>query len=112
MDTMSQSLRIKEDAYVKMFDGKEKALKESKGNLKKIKDLEENIASLLKPDNKVKKLEIDNAFLREKLQVSEEKLKTERDSNINHFSTVRINLKASKEATLTKRGKDFHLENS
>ncbi len=35
MDTMFQSLRIKEDAYIKMFEGKEKALKESKGNLKK-----------------------------------------------------------------------------
>ncbi len=96
MDTMSQSLSIKEDAYVKMFEGKEKALKKSKGNLKKIKELEEKVASLSKPDDKVKKLEIDNVFLQEKLQVSEEKLKTERDSNINLFSTVRMNLKAWK----------------
>ncbi len=51
---MSQSLRIKEDTSSKMFEGKEKALKESKGNLKKIKDLEERVASLTKPDNKVK----------------------------------------------------------
>ncbi len=93
---MSQSLSIKEDAYVKMFEGKEKALKKSKGNLKKIKELEEKVASLSKPDDKVKKLEIDNVFLQEKLQVSEEKLKTERDSNINLFSTVRMNLKAWK----------------
>ncbi len=34
------------------------------------------------------------------MQVSEEKLKTERDSNINLFSTIRMNLKALKEATL------------
>ncbi len=100
MGTMSESLRIKEDAYVKMFEGKEKALKESKGNLKKIKDIEEKVASLMKPDDKVKILEIDNAFLREKLQVSEEKLKTEINSNIILFSTIRMNLKASKEATL------------
>ncbi len=100
MDTMSQSLRIREDAYANMFEGKEKALKESKGNLKKIKDLEEKVASLSKPDNKVKKPETDNAFLREKLQVSEEKLKSERDCNINLFSTIRMNLKALKEATL------------
>ncbi len=56
MDTMSQLLRIKENAYSKMFEGKEKALKESKGNLKKIKDLEEKVASLSKPDDKVKNL--------------------------------------------------------
>ncbi len=43
MDTMFQSLRIKEDAYVKMFEGKEK-------------DLEEKVASLTKPDDKIKKL--------------------------------------------------------
>ncbi len=34
------------------------------------------------------------------MQASEEKLKTERDSNINLFSTIRMNLKVSKEATL------------
>ncbi len=34
------------------------------------------------------------------MQVSEEKLKTERESNINLFSTIRMNLKASKEAIL------------
>ncbi len=71
MDTMSQSLRIKEDAYSKMFEGKEKALKESKGNLKKIKDIEEKVASRTKPDDKVKKLETNIAFLQEKLKVSE-----------------------------------------
>ncbi len=43
---------------------------------------------------------MDNAFLREEFQVSEEKLETERDSNINLISTVRMNLKASKEAAL------------
>ncbi len=63
MDTMSQSLRIKEDAHAKMFQGKEKALRESKGNLKKIKNLEEQVASLMKPDDKVKNPETDIAFL-------------------------------------------------
>ncbi len=73
METMSQSLRIKEDSYSKMFADKEKVLKDSKGNLAKIKALEEQVASLKKPDNKVNKLEADNAFLQEKLKVSEEK---------------------------------------
>ncbi len=99
-DTMSQSLRIKEDAYAKMFEGKEKALRESKGNLKKIKELEEQVASLMKTDDKVKKLEADIPFLWEKLKVSNEKLKIERDSNINLYSTVGMNLKAAKEANL------------
>ncbi len=35
MDTMSQSLRIKEDTYSKMFGDKEKALKESRETFKR-----------------------------------------------------------------------------
>ncbi len=56
MDTMSQSLRIKEEAYATMFQCKEKALREFKGNIKKIKDIEEQVASQTKSDDKVKKL--------------------------------------------------------
>ncbi len=66
MNTMSHSLRIKEDSYSKMFAEKERIAKESKSHLERIKVLEV-------PDYKVKKLEADNAFLREKLKVSEEK---------------------------------------
>ncbi len=40
VDTMSQSLRIKEDSYINMFAEKERVLKESKGNLDKIKTLD------------------------------------------------------------------------
>ncbi len=40
MDTMSHSLRIKEDSYIKMFVEKESIVRESKGNLNKIKILE------------------------------------------------------------------------
>ncbi len=36
MDTMSHSLRIKEDSYIKMFVEKERIARESKGNLDKI----------------------------------------------------------------------------
>ncbi len=89
-----------------MFVDKEKALKESKGNLKKIKALEDLVVSLMKPDDKVKNLETDNSSLREKLKVSEEKLKIERVSNINLYSTVRMNLKALKEATLGSTDKE------
>ncbi len=35
MDTMSHSLRIKEDSYIKMFAEKERITRESKGNLDK-----------------------------------------------------------------------------
>ncbi len=36
MDTISHSLRIKEDSYIKMFAEKERIARESKGNLDKI----------------------------------------------------------------------------
>ncbi len=63
MDTMSPSLRIKEDSYIKMFAEKERITKESKGNLDKIKILEQKLASLTMSDDNVRKLETDNAFL-------------------------------------------------
>ncbi len=58
-------------------------------------------ASLIVSDGKVRHLEKENAnFLREKLKVSDEKLKTEREANINLFSTIRLNQKVSQGATL------------
>ncbi len=88
MDTMSQSLRIKEDSYIKMFAEIERIPRESKGNLDKNKILEQKLASLTIHDDKVRKLETDNAFLREKLKVSKEKQKKEIDSNSDLYSTV------------------------
>ncbi len=63
MDTMSHSLRIKEDSYIKMFAKKERIARKSKGNLDKFKILEQKLASLTMHDDKVRKLETDNAFL-------------------------------------------------
>ncbi len=101
---MTQSLRIKEDSYCKMFAEKEKVVKDSNGALERIKYLEgkylDTGASLIVSDGKARQLEKENAFLREKLKVSDKKLKTEREANINLFSTVRMNQKASQEATL------------
>ncbi len=90
MDTMSHSLRIKEDSYIKMFAEKERIARESKGNLDKIKVFEEKLASLTVLDDKVSKLEADNAFLREKLKLSEDKRRKEIDSNLNLYSTVQM----------------------
>ncbi len=63
MDTISHSLRIKENSYIKMLAEKERISKESKGNLDKIKVLEQKLASLTMHDDKVRKLETDNSFL-------------------------------------------------
>ncbi len=51
-------------------------------------------------DDKVTKLETDNSFLREKLKASEEERKKEIDFNLDLYSTIRLNWKASKEAAL------------
>ncbi len=72
--------------------------KESKAHLDKIKILEERLALLTVPDNKVRKLEADNSFLREKLKVSEEKPKKEIDSNLDLFSTVQMQMNSACEA--------------
>ncbi len=68
MNTMSHSLRIKEDSYSKMFAEKEIIAKESKSHLERIKVLEQKLASQVH-DDKAKNLEADNIFLREKLKV-------------------------------------------
>ncbi len=86
MDTMSHSLRIKEDSYIKMFAEKEKFVRESNGNIDKIKILEQKLASLMMHDDKVRKVETDNAFLQEKLKVSEEKQKKKIDSNLDLYA--------------------------
>ncbi len=98
MDTMSHSLIIKEDSYIKMFAEKERIVRESQAHLDKIKIVEERLASLMVPDDKVRKLEADNAFLRKKLKVSEEKSKKEIDSNLDLFSTVQMQMKNAREA--------------
>ncbi len=98
MDTMSHLLRIKEDFYIKMFAEKERIARESKAHSDKVKILEEKLASLTVPDDKVRKLETDNAFLQEKLMVSEEKCKKEIDSNLDLFSTIQMQMKSAREA--------------
>ncbi len=98
-DTMSQSLRIKEDLYINMFAEKERILKESKGNLDKIKVLEQKLASLTMHDDKVKKLEADNSFLRERLKVSVDKRKKEMDYNLDLHSTVKMQMKSARTST-------------
>ncbi len=98
MDIMSHSLRIKEDTYIKMFAEKERITIESKGNLDKIKILEEKLVSLTVPDDKFRKLEVDNAFLREKLKVSEDIRRKEIDSNLDLYSTVQMQMKSARGA--------------
>ncbi len=93
MDTMSQSLRIKEEAYSNMFKDKEKVLKDSMKLQETIKILEEKQTS-----TSTEKPETDNAFLREKLKLSEEKLNKERIANANLFSTVTMMKKAAQSA--------------
>ncbi len=60
---MSHSLRIKEDSHIKMFVEKERIMREFKGNLDKIKILEQKLASLMMHDDNVRKLKTDNTFL-------------------------------------------------
>ncbi len=98
METMSQSLRIKEDLYINMFAEKERILRESKGNLDKIKALKQKLALRMMHDEKVKKLETDNSFLQEKLNVSEDERKKEMDSNLNLYSTVKMHMKSARVA--------------
>ncbi len=80
VDAMAHSLRIKEDSYCKMFTEKEKVVKDSKSALERIKYLEDKYSetgtNLIVSDTKLRQLEKENAFLKEK--VSDEKLKTER----------------------------------
>ncbi len=66
---------------------------ENKGRL--VHQDEERLASLKGPDDKVRQLEADNAFLQEKLKVSEEKRKKEIDSNLDLFSTVQMQMKSA-----------------
>ncbi len=78
-----------------MFAEKERIARESKAHLDKIKILEERLASLMVPEDKVRKLEADNVFLREKLKVSEEKRKKEIDANLDLFSDAHLRLCSS-----------------
>ncbi len=49
-------------------------------------------------DNKVRKFETDNTFLREKLKVSEVKWRKEIDSNSDLYSTIQMEMKSAREA--------------
>ncbi len=49
-------------------------------------------------DDKVRKPETDNAFLQEKLKVSEEKQKKEINSNLDLYSTVQMQMKSTRGA--------------
>ncbi len=95
---MSHLLRIKEDSYSKMFAEKERIAREYNGNLDKIKILEEKLASLTVPNDKVRKLEADNAFLGEMLKVSEDKRMKEIDSNLDLYSTIQMQMKCARGA--------------
>ncbi len=102
---MSQSLRFKEDSYIKMFAKKQKDAKNHRLALEKIKQLEKEAEeanviieklceSEKKPsdsDDSHKKLENKNTFLKNNLRVAEDKLKSEIKSNINLYSTVLMN---------------------
>ncbi len=87
-----------------MFAEKEKVVKDSKSALDRIRYLEgkysDTSASLIVSDGKVRQLEKENAFVKEKLKVSNKKLKTEREANINLCSTIRLYQKALQEGTL------------
>ncbi len=95
MDIMSHSLRIKEYSYIKIFAEKQRIARERTGNLDKIKILEEKLALLMVHDEKVRKLEANNAFLREKFKVSQDKRRKEIDSNLDLYSTVQMQMKSA-----------------
>ncbi len=101
VDTMSQSLRIKEDSYNNMFTNKEKAISYAKLTLEKVQRLHDEAlvikakysdasAKLLTADGTIHKLDTDVKLLQEKLAVSNEKLDKEREANTNLYSTVRM----------------------
>ncbi len=78
VDTMSHSLRIKEDSYNNMFVNKEKALAEAKIILERAQKLNDE-AEVIKSKEAayvetIRKLEIDVNFLKEKVDVASEKL--------------------------------------
>ncbi len=113
VDTITQSLRIKEDSYIKIFAEKEKVAKNHRLALEKIKQLEKEaeeanvtIGNLCdsekKPsdsDDSCKKLENEDTFLKTKFRVAEEKLKSEIKCNINFYSTVLMNKELSQDSS-------------
>ncbi len=83
--TMAQSLRIREDLYIKMFAEKENVTKNHRLALEKINQLEKEVDETnvtIETEKKTsdsndshKKLENENNFIKNKLKVVEEKLK-------------------------------------
>ncbi len=101
VDTMSHSLRIKEDSYIKMFMEKEKAISDAKETLKTAQKLHhdneainakytEVCANLTTLESTNQKMKTDIKFLKEKFTVSKEKLDREIKANTNLFSTIRM----------------------
>ncbi len=97
IDTMPQSLRMKEDSYIQIFAEKEKALERVKILEGKHSDMSK---SLIASESKLKSAEVDNKFLKEKLKTTEVKQNKEREANTNLFSTIKMTQKSSKDASL------------
>ncbi len=110
IDTMTQSLRIKEDTYGNMFSELAKMVRETKESLENSQCLvdeanvradknDDSFTLLISSDCAERKLEAENKFLKEKLKVSAQKLSKEEESNTNLFMTVKM----AKETVFTDR---------
>lgn len=71
-------------------------MENSSGSIGNIRDLEKKNSD---SDGSNKQLEKQNAFLKQKLKVYEDKLKTEIEANINLYSNVLLNKESSQDAT-------------
>ncbi len=78
VDTMSHSLRIKEDSYYNMFKDKEKAVLEAKVILERAQKMKDEAKVIKTKETEyvetIHKLEIYVNFLREKVDVSSQKI--------------------------------------
>ncbi len=102
VDTMSHSLRIKEDSYINMFKNeKEKAISDDKEMLKMAQKLHDDTeainakysevcANLITSDGTNRKMNTEIKFLKEKFTVSKEKLDREIEANTNLFIIIRM----------------------
>ncbi len=82
VNTMSHSLRIKEDSYINRFTEKEKAMSDAKETLKKAQKLHDDAKAVNKKYSEASdancNLNTEVKFLKEKLSVSSQKLNKER----------------------------------
>ncbi len=101
LDTMAQSLRIKEEGYNNMFTEWMKATKDAKDNLAKAQAVLDNaktekakhaktVAELVKARKGNLEYKKENDFLKYKLKRSQAKLKSEVESNTNLFASVKL----------------------